>query len=310
MSLEPTATPEAAMAWCMGLSARCRGGEVAVLAEAGAQLDAWYAAHPLVVQWRPGLDGLVVADPLPITSDELIVVGDDERSLVPWATLVRRLSVVTGGTGFHHGCTARDLTTLLEHPSMPRRLAVLALPDHFESDDDSERDQLVARLVIAPGLRALAHLCLTGANVVTPDHFDALSRAPWASTLRTLDLTDLMVDWTVDLEDAERHAVLRGLGRFTALTHLVLYNGLDGAGDLAVLLAHLAPTVTHLELGSLPVAADWLEVLSEAAPRTGLAHVSLGGGPSRTDPAWDRLRDGPVPVYLHGRRVDADYPAR
>jgi hypothetical protein len=175
---------------------------------------------------------------------------------------------------------------------------------------ERERDDLVARLVEAPGLRGLAHLRLTTAGAIRPEHLIQLTLAPWASSLRTLDITELMVDWTVDLERAERHTILRSLGRFDGLTHLSLYNDVADADDLAVLLAALAPSVTHLELGSMPEVGDWLEVLAEGAPRTGLLHASVGGGPPRTHPAWDRLRDGPIPIFLHGRRIDAEYPAR
>jgi hypothetical protein len=310
-SLAPNATREQALAWALGLTSRCRGKDGAVRAlldEARPQLDAWYAGFPIEVRWAPGLDGLRVVDPLPITTDELLV-SEDPWSLLPWATLVRSLVIVTGGAGFHHGCMATDLVALLEHPRTSRRIEVLQLPS-FDLMHERERDELVARLVAAPNLRELAHLRLTSAGSIRPEHLTQLTHAPWASSLRTLDITELMVDWAVDLEPAERHTLLRDLGRFDGLTHLVLYNDLAGADDLAVLLAHLAPSVTHLELGRMPGAADWLDVLADAAPRTGLEHVSLGGGPPRTHPAWDRLRDSSVPFFVHGRRVDADYPAR
>lgn len=309
------ATPEQARAWVLALTSRCRGGDPAVRAvldEVRPQLEAWYAAHPIEVRWAPRLDGLLALDPLAITTEDLVVRDRDyDWSLVPWSALMRSLVVERGGRGFHHGCMAEELSALLEHPWTPRRVEILHLPG-FDFVHERERDDLVAHLVGAPGLRELAHLRLTTADAIRPEHVTQLTLAPWASSLRTLDITELMVDWTVDLEPAERHTILRSLGRFDGLTHLTLYSDLAGADDLAVLLAALAPSVTHLELGSMPEAGDWLEVLAEGAPRTGLecVSVSVGGGPPRPDPAWDRLRDGPVPIFLHGRRVDADYPAR
>ncbi len=41
-----------------------------------------------------------------------------------------------------------------------------------------------------------------------------------------------------------------------------------------------------------------------------LQELCFGGGPVRTDPAWDRVLGASFPIYLHGTQVSAEYPKR
>ena len=101
---------------------------------------------------------------------------------------------------------------------------------------------------------------------------------------------------------------MRSLGALRRLTHLGMYNNVGDASDLGVLLTHLGPSVTHLELGAMPEDPAWIDVLADGVASTGLVEVSFGGGPVRTHRAWDRLRGASVVMSLHGRRIDAAYP--
>lgn len=95
----------------------------------------------------------------------------------------------------------------------------------------------------------------------------------------------------------------RCLQRFTGLTHLFLYNDIDATADLAVLLETQFAHLTHLSLGHGPKDAAVLELLATTRSLPSLQEFCFGGGPVRTDPAWDRVLAASFPVYLHGQRV-------
>jgi len=52
------------------------------------------------------------------------------------------------------------------------------------------------------------------------------------------------------------------------------------------------------------------ELLATTRSLPRLREFCFGGGPVRTDPAWDRALAVPFPVYLHNQRVSAEYPKR
>ena len=53
-----------------------------------------------------------------------------------------------------------------------------------------------------------------------------------------------------------------------------------------------------------------LELVATTRSLPSLQEFCFGGGPARTDPAWDRALAASFPVYLHGTRVTAEYPQR
>lgn len=264
------------------------------------QLERWYADNPIEVVWGRSYD-LRIRDPLPITTDD-VVWGDDVIEVVPWATLLRSLVIVTDGPNvLHHGCGVAEVLELLRDPSAPERIESLSLP-HLVVEAASEVDGLIEALCTSERLRELRHLRLPSASFIEPRHIERLARAPWARSLQTLDVTEVMADWSVDCA-GELHAALRALGRFESLTHLFLYSAIGTSDDLAVLLEAKLPALTHLNLGVAPGDPAVLDRLAETRSLPRLQELCLAGGPARECPGWERLREVPFAVYLHGQRV-------
>jgi hypothetical protein len=267
----------------------------------------WYAAHPFEVVWGRDSNFRVV-DPLGLTTDDALV-GEDMPVLQPWATLLRSFMIDVGGPhGFHHGCDLADLLRVLRDPSLSR-IRSFALP-RMDNYPAGEIDELMAAMVNEPCFAELEHLAINTALPLKPRHLERLAAAPWAGSLRTLDLCETMVDWSVDLPDEQRHLALRALQRFTGLTHLFLYNDIDSTADLAVLLEAPFVNLTHLALGHGPKDAAVLELLATTRSLPSLHEFCFAGGPVRTDPAWDRVLAASFPIYMHGQRVTAEYPKR
>lgn len=272
------------------------------------QFAAWYVAHPFEVVWSRDYNFRVV-DPLRLTTDAAIE-GADTPLLRPWATLLRSFEIEIGGAhAFHHGCDLGDLLRVLRDPSLPRRIERFALP-RMDNYLPRQIDDLVAVMMNEPCFAELQHLAIKTALPLEPRHLEQLAAAPWAGALRTLDLCETMVDWSVDLPDEQRHRALRALQRFTGLTHLFLYNDIGPTGDLAVLLEAPFADLTHLSLGHGPEDAAVLELIATTRSLPSLQEFCFDGGPARTDPAWDRALAASFPVYLHGTRVTAEYPKR
>lgn len=303
--------PQDVQAWCAAVARLCRRDPAMFrqrLPELRARLEAWYEEHPLEVVWGRDYQ-FRVEDPLRITTDD-VVWGEDDLALAPWATLLRSLVVTTGGPNvLHHGCGVTEVLELLRDPSAPEAIVNLSLP-HLILDARAELDELVEVLCTSERLRALRHLQFGDALPLDGRHVERLAEAPWAASLQTLDLTEVMVDWSVDRDDAERHGALRALGRLQSLTHLFLYNDIGTVGDLAVLLEATFPALTHLNLGVGPKEPELLALLAETSSLPRLQELCLAGGPPRTDPGWDRVLELPFAVYLHGQRVTATYPNR
>jgi hypothetical protein len=195
-------------------------------------------------------------------------------------------------------------------PSLPRQIQRFTLP-WMHDYSPGGTDELVAMMVNEPCFAGLEHLAIKTALPLQPRHLERLATAPWARGLRTLDLCETMVDWSVDLPDDQRHQAFRALQGFTGLTHLFLYNDIDSTADIAVLLERPFAELTHLSLGHGPRDAGLFELLATTRSLPRLQEFCFGGGPVRTDPAWDRAHAVPFPVYLHGqRRVSAEYPKR
>jgi hypothetical protein len=297
--------------WLATLEALC-AGHMSVFSEHLPELREliarWYAGHPFEIVWSRDYS-FQVRDPLGITTDDAIG-GEQAPLLRPWATLLRTFMVGVGGPNlFHHGIDLEAVLLLLQDDSLPRRTHKFVLP----TMDRSARygiDELVAVLCDAPGFAELEHLVIRTAVRLEPRHLERLAAAPWAAKLRSLDLTETMVDWSVDVEDEWRHAALRALRRFTGLTHLVLYNDIHLTPDLAVLLEEPLVNLTHLTLGHGPQDADMLDLLATTRSLPKLQELCFGGGPVRTDPAWDRVLGASFPIYLHGMQVSAEYPKR
>lgn len=272
-----------------------------------ARLARWYERHPLEVRWRRD-DSFAVVDPLGITTEETIRSAE-EAELAPWTTLLRTFEVVANGANvFHHGCDAADLLALFRDPFAPARIQSLPLPSLVDQTP-AQVDALVELLCIGERFGQLRHLALGSALTLAARHLERLARAPWATSLRTLDLTETMVDWSVDCE-AELHRALRALGGFTSLTHLSLYNDLGTTADVAALLEAPLSALTHLELGSGPTDPAFLELLATTRSLPELEELCLSGGPQRTQQEWDRVVEAPFSVFLHGQRVTAEYPKR
>ncbi len=264
-----------------------RALETRGLAGAQTQLDAWYAAHPYEVAWKPGTRAVVVKDPLPLTSDDLMNSDPEARCFVVGAPMARTLAFVHGGTSFHNGCLCSEVTWALADQLSPSRIELMSLYLTVDYYKESERDTMVASLCTAPSLSSLKHLALPCATLVTARHFQQLMAAPWAATLQTADFTELMYNWS----DEERTAVMRSLGKLKAITHLNMYNNLDDAAFIAFL-EHAPASLTHLELGHMGNTNDnatWIEALANALPSLHLTHLSFGGGPKFDHPAWSRL---------------------
>jgi hypothetical protein len=267
----------------------------------------WCVARPFEVVWSRDY-GFRVVDPM-VTTDAAIT-GEEAPTLRPWASLLRTLEILSGGPNlFHHGCDLGAVLTLLADPWLPRRILKFSWPS-LQDCSAGEIDALVAVMCEDPRFAALEHLAIRTAAPIEPRHVELLAAAPWAATLRTLDLTETMIDWSVDVADGPRHAALRALRRFTGLTHLVLYNDIHVASDLEVLLEAPLASLTHLALGHGPEEAAALDVLATTRSLPQLQELCLSGGPARTDPAWDRALGASFPIYLHGRRVSAEYPCR
>lgn len=263
------------------------------LAELQRRLQAWYALHPLEVKW--GRDySTRIHEPLVLDPEDLLG-ADDGRELVSWARLLRSFAL---------GRTAREVTRLLRADDAPAHIENLDLRRHLDFERAADVDELVQVLCTHDRMRTLRHLALPGSLRLTARHLERLATAAWAPTLETLDLTEVMIDWDAD----PRRAVLRALAAFGSLTHLVLYNDVGAGADLDALFEAPWASLTHLNLGSIGKSASVLEGIAriETAPR--LTELCLSGGPARTDPAWDSLRDARIPVYCSGCRVDATYP--
>lgn len=286
-----------------GLSVR----DAAAWSEQRARLTEWYDHHPLEVVW--GRDyRFRVADPLALTTDDL-VRDDDVATLVPWARLLRSLVIVTGGPNLlHHGCGVTTVVDLLRDPSAPDELVNLSLP-HLVVDRLSDVDELVEVLCTSERTRSLEHLQFSSGLPLRGRHVERLAEAPWAASLRTLDLTEAMVDWSVDFDEAERHAAYRALGKLRSVTHLFMYNDFGEVGDLEVFLEATFPALTHLNLGGPPKEPEVLDLLARTASLPGLQELCLADGPPG-GPQWDRMLEVAFEVYLHGTRVTATYPKR
>lgn len=297
--------------WITALDALCAGHMDVFreqLPELRELITRWYAGHPFEIAWSRDYR-FQVQDPLGITTDDAIR-GEDTPLLRPWATLLRTFTIGVGGPHlFHHGCDLEAVLMLLRDASLPQRIHKLALPS-MEDYSKREIDELVALICDAPCFAALEHLVIKTAVPLEPRHIERLAAAPWAATLRSLDLTETMVDWSVDVPDAPRHAALRALTRFTGLTHLVLYNDIHLSPDLAVLLETPLANLTHLSLGHGPEDAAMLDLLATTRSLPKLQELCFGGGPKRTDPAWDRVLAASFSIYLHGQRVTAENPRR
>lgn len=301
--------PEDGRRWWTGLAAQWARAPHAFreeLPRLRELLADWYAQHPLEVAW--GRDyRFAVIDPLGITADD-VVRDDDVLELAPWATLLRSL-IVSGDTAFHHGCNVADLVALLRDPSAPAALVNLSLP-WLVVEAASDVDALVEVLCTSERLRGLEHLQLDASLSLGVRHFERLAEAPWAASLRTLDLTEAMVDWSVDVAPEERHAALRALGKLQSLTHLFMYNDFGEVDDLAVFLEATFPALTHLNLGAAPNDPELLALLARTSSLPRLEELCLASGPNRTCSQWDLLLEVPFAVYLHGQRVTATYPKR
>ena len=272
------------------------------------RLARWYEQHPLSVQWERDRISPRVVDPLGLTTEETIR-SSEAAELAPWATLLRSFVVVTNGANvFHHGCDASDLLALLRHPFAPERIESFPLPGLVEVRS-GEVDEIVDLLCTSPRFGELRHLALGWSLPVRVGHLEQLARAPWAASLRTLDLTETMVDWSVDCP-AELHRALRALAGFRSLTHLSLYNDLGTTDDVAALLEASLPELTLLSLGSGPTDAAFLELIARNESMPKLEELRLAGGPPRTRPEWDQTAAARFSVFLHGQRVTAEYPKR
>ena len=271
-------------------------------------LTRWYATHPYQITWSRDY-AFQVKDPLGLTTDDAIH-GEQTPLLRPWATLLRSFSVDLGGPHlFHHGCDLEALLFLLRDASLPPRIAQLSLP-RMDNYSERDTDDLITLVRDHPAFADLEHLAIKTALPLLPRHLQRLAHAPWAAKLRTLDLTETMIDWSLDPPHARRHAALRALTRFTGLTHLFLYNDIHLTSDLAILLETPLAHLTHLSLGHAPKDPALLDLLATTRSLPSLQELCLGGGPARQDPAWDRVLAASFPIYLHGQRVTADYPNR
>ena len=260
------------------------------------------------MQWERDQITLRVVDPLGLTTEETIRSAE-EAELAPWATLLRSFVVVTNGANvFHHGCDAGELLALLQHPFAPERIESFPLPALVEARPE-QVDALVELLCTSARFGALRHLALGWSLPLAVRHLEQLARAPWAATLRTLDLTETMVDWSVDCP-AELHRALRALAGFRSLTHLSLYNDVGTTADVAALLEASLPELTHLSLGSGPTDAAFLELLARSESMPKLEELRLADGPPRTRPEWDQIAAARFSVFLHGQPVTAEYPRR
>jgi hypothetical protein len=297
-------------AWCDALDELCARDAQEFLAVHEAriteQLAEFYGRHPLTVSWPRDYE-LRVVDPLGLTTERLVCGEPPE--FVAWARLLRSLVIVSDEVVFHHGCRVADLLALLRDPAAPRAIEALVLPS-LDYNDHAEIDALVDELCQNPRLRGLEHLTLRPAPPLDGRHIEDLAAAPWAGSLRSLDLCEQMVDWSVDRPEAERHAALRALGRFTALEHLSMYNNFGEAAELAAFLDAQFPALTHLSLGHLPPEGEFLERLATTDSLPRLQELRISGGPPNTDPAWGRAVERQAPIFLHGRRVGPEYPHR
>jgi hypothetical protein len=272
------------------------------------EAEQWFDRHPIEVAWARDYDFRVV-DPLGATTEALIHDPEDPQ-LAPWARLLRSFELTTNEVVFHHGCGVSDLLALLSDPNAPKQIESLPLP-YLIVERLAEVDELIDLLCTSDRFDGLRHLGL-GNSGLTLDvrHFERLAGAAWANSLETLDLTERLIDWSVDRAAADLHAALRALAGFQSLTHLVMTNNFAETRDLAVFLEATFPALTHLQLGAGPKQAEACELLARTSSLPKLEELCWSGGPARTDPAWDRLVDAPFPVFLHGRQVCADYPKR
>jgi hypothetical protein len=307
---QPKWQPEHVRTLCGALDGLCAGDGAAFeehLPWLRQRLARWYAEHPFEVQW--GRDyRFEVIDPLRITTDE-IVPGSEEAALAPWATLLRSFELVTGGPNiFHHGCDLGGLLELLADPAAPAQVQRLSLP--FLLDHRAVQvDELVERLCHDKRFASLRHLALGTSHGLEARHIERLTTAPWAGSLRTLDLSEVMVDWGVDCPE-QLHHVLPMLRRFESLTHLFMYNNVHGVADVAALLEASLPALTHLNLGGVGDDAEVLERIAAAESFPKLQELCLAGGPHRMSSGWDRIVQAPFSVYLHGKLVTPEYPKR
>lgn len=284
-----------------------RGAGAELLARLSAGLPRWYERHPLAIAWGRSHDFAVI-DPLGITTEESIP-SSEEPELAPWATTLRTFDIVTGGANvFHHGIDGSGLLALLDDPHAPARIENLPLP-WLVDETPAQVNALVDRLCSRERFEPLRHLAVSTGLTLTAGHFERLAQAPWAKSLQTLDLTETMVDWSVDCP-AELRRALRTLSRFESLTHLFLYNDLGTTDDAAALLEAPLPALTHLDLGGGPTDDGFLELLATTKSLPKLEELCLSGGPERTSKAWDVAVELPFAVFLHGQRVTAQYPKR
>ena len=303
---QPEWQPEHTRTLCAALNGLCAGEGAAFevhLPSLRLRLDRWYEAHPFEVRWGRSYEFRVI-DPLGITIDE--TVKDD--GLVPWATLLRSFEVVTGGpTVFHHGCDLGGLLELLTDPAAPARVQRLPLT-RIVDYTPTQVDQFVEHLCHDERFTQLEHVAFGASHGLSARHIEQLTEASWAASLRTLDLTEVMIDWGVDCPE-QLHRLLPMLGRFESLTHLFMYNNVHGAADVAALLEASFPALTHLNLGSV---GDDVQVLEQLATAEfpSLQELCLNSGPHRTNSAWDRVAEAPFSVYLHGTLVTPEYPKR
>ncbi len=313
--LEPLATgtivgnPAAVGPWHRTVQELWQRDADQLMARLAPQIAEFHRRYPLEVQWHNSQD-LRVVEPLRLTTDELLH-DPDTREFVPWAHCMRTLDVETGGTAFHHGCMISDVLELLRADDAPAEIQYLGLPvlDHYR---DAELDAFVAELADNPRLRTLEHLDLDASRTVhlQPRHIVRLTKAPWASRLRSLDFTEQMVDWSVDVPAAERHAVWRAMAKFSRLEHLSMYNNFHEAEDVAVFLAAKFPALTHLALGHGVDDPALLDLFATTKSLPNLQALWLNCGPPYSDPAWDRVVAAGVPVHRFGRLVTADASPR
>lgn len=299
--------PAAAAGWCAAVEElHALDGLEAHLPAMRAALASFYARHPIEIHFGRDYKASVV-DPLPLDLDMLAGSGATV-AFAPWTRTVRTLQL-RPGRRLPPQPFVDDVNAVLAHPDLPETIAFLAIPS-CDLHSVAEIDRLVTLLCTAPQLRSLEHLVFQSVLIgLTPAHVVQLAAAPWAATLRSLAFSEQMVNWSVDLDAAERLPAYRALGELRGLTHLHLYNNIGDGADVEALLASGFPALTHLNVGALydPAALD---ALLDRTKLPALRELCIDGDIPRTHPVWDRVVASGVPVYLHSRLVSASYPAR
>lgn len=270
------------------------------------RLQAWYEDHPLEFDWGSDYRAGTV-DPLGVSSDDFVQSAENPR-IRPWVEVLRSL-IITAGDLFDGGLTYAVASQVVGQLPKASRFENLRL-GHMDYHADSEVDELFSSLCRDAVFETLRHVELPSFGL-RRCHVDALSRSPWAPSLRSLNATEWLIDW----EPQALRETLALLGRFEALERLMLYNNLHGLESLEALLRDGFPELRHLNLGSVTgVGAGehgaFLQRLTDRTclPKVEAIYLSGFDGCKRRD--WDVVLGRDVPVFLHGRRVDERYPVR